>query len=338
MAAGSFSISLDAAQWSLERMADPPAELPPITRSYLICLNIPSYRDTQGVHYLDPLWHKDLIQHVRYLKNLTLALPCRVGELPQDALAWGPPLPEIRFVDLPSSDGVLAAIFHLPSIALRLWTLIGQAEVVHFGVAGWPIPLGWLASPLAALRNKASVVVVESAPWRLRPGMPDTLTKRLKASLYETLGRWCVNHSSIVIVTQEEYGRTLLTDCTKESHVIHASWLDAKTVISQAKASESWRSKRFSSKAPLKLLFAGRLERSKGLPLLLEAMRILSHEGVPVELDILGEGELESECRYATQESERPGKNIDAGHRSLRFHILRNPARPSCRSGPEPLR
>src|SRR5580700_11109887 len=167
-------------------MPDAPGELLPITHRYLICLNITCYRDAHGVHYFDPLWHKDLIQLVRYLENLTLASPCRQGEPPPDAIAWAPPLPEVQFLDLPVSHNLLQAILHL-------------------GVAGWPIPFGWLASPIAAVRGRFSVIVVESAPWRLRPGLPVTLKTRLRAKVFETLGRWCVNHSSLVIVTQEEY-------------------------------------------------------------------------------------------------------------------------------------
>ncbi len=282
-------------------MADATAELPPITRPYLVCLNVPCYRDEHGVHYVDALWHKDLIQHVRYLKRLTLASPCRVGEPPPDTLAWRPPLPEIEFLDLPASESVMEAIFHLPGIAWRLWTAIGKTEIVHLGVAGWPIPFGWLASPLAVLRSKFSIIVVESAPWRLRPGLPVTLKAKLKASLYEVLGRWCVNHCSLVIATQEEYRRTLLTASPSRGHVIHASWLDAEVIISPAEALEAWRAKRITARAPLKLLFAGRLTRSKGVLLLLDAMRILNRKGVPIELDILGQGELEGECRQACE-------------------------------------
>ena len=272
--------------------------LPPITASYLICLNITCYRDADGVRYFDPLWHKDLVQHVRYLKNLTLASPCRYGEPPPAAIAWAPPLPEIQFVDLPVSNNTVEAFLHLPSTAARLWRAIGRAEIVHIGVAGWPIPYAWLASPFATLRSKLSVVIVESAPWRLPPGLPVTVKTRLRAKVFETLGRWCVNHSTLVIVTQDEYRRSLLTDPGR-AQIIHASWLDKEEILSDKESGAAWRSKQLASSGPLKLLFVGRLERSKGVLILLEAMRLIAREGLPVELDILGQGELESECRQA---------------------------------------
>src|SRR5438874_1630224 len=125
----------------------PGEELQPITCRYLLCLNVKSYRDAHGVRYFDDLWHKDLIQHMRYLKNLTVACPCQLGEPPPDAVAWNPSPAEIRFVDLPATDCTMEAIRRLPSTALRIWQEIGRTDIVHLGVAGWPIPFGWLAWP-----------------------------------------------------------------------------------------------------------------------------------------------------------------------------------------------
>ncbi|MDR3702064.1 MAG: glycosyltransferase [Candidatus Sulfopaludibacter sp.] len=170
------------------------------------------------------------------------------------------------------------------------------------------------------------MIVVESAPWRLLPGLTVTLKKKLNASLFETLGRWCVNHASLVIVTQEEYGRSLRTKDPNGSHIIHASWLDPDTIISGAEAAESWRFKRLDSAGALKLLFAGRLERSKGVMILLDAMRLLSRDQVPVELDILGQGELGPECERACHEIGGVTKIRMLGtlpYNSAFFHALR---------------
>ena len=309
-------------------MPDAPGELSPITRSYLLCLNITCYRDDRGVHYFDPLWHKDLIQHARYLKDLTLASPCRPGEPPPDAMAWTPSLPPIQFVDLPLSNNTLQAILHLPSTAVRLWAAIGRAGIVHLGLTGWPIPFAWVASPFAALRSKFSVVIVESAPWRLRPGLPVNWKTRVRAKLFETLGRWCVNRSNLVIMTQEEYRRSLLTARPDRAHIIHASWLDEELILSPAEAEASWASKRLASGGPtLKLLFAGRLERSKGVLLMLDAIPLAVREGVPVELNILGRGELESECRRACERLQGVAKVSMLGvapYDSSFFAILRS--------------
>jgi hypothetical protein len=51
--------------------------LEPITKRYLMVINISSTCDEKGDRYLDPLWAKDLTEHFRYLKNFTLASPCQ---------------------------------------------------------------------------------------------------------------------------------------------------------------------------------------------------------------------------------------------------------------------
>src|SRR5215831_19825004 len=129
------------------------AELLPITRPYLLCLNVKSYCDERGIRYFDLLWLKDLKQHTRYLKNLTVACPCQKGEPPLGMMAWNPPRDEIRFIDLPSPQGIVGAIAQLPATALRIWNAIGRSQIVHLGVAGWPIPFGWFAWPMAIARR-----------------------------------------------------------------------------------------------------------------------------------------------------------------------------------------
>src|SRR5215471_7925486 len=178
-------------------------ELPQITRRYLLCLNVRSYRDPSGVRYFDVMLLKDLKQHSRYLKNLAVACPCETGVPPPGAIAWNPPPAVIQFIDLPAPNRTIHALMQLPSKALRIWKAIGRSEIVHLGVAGWPIPFGWVAWPMAIVRRKSYVILVESAPWRLRPGLPITLKAWLREKISETLSRWCVNHAGLVILAHE---------------------------------------------------------------------------------------------------------------------------------------
>ena len=283
-----------------ERLADIEDEaLPPIVCPYLLCLNVQSYRDARGVRYFDLLWLKDLQQHTRYLKNLTVAAPCHEGDPPGGAVAWNPLPTEIQFIDLPSPARTVDAIRQVASTALRIWKAIGHCEIVHLGVAGHPIPLGWIAGPIAIVRRKPYVIVVESAPWRLRPELAATWKAKVRARISEILSRWCVNRGSLVILTQEGYRKTLLTRAPQSGHIIHASWIDEEQILSPREADESWRAKT-SAVGALRILFAGRLERSKGVMVLLDAMRLLVRDACPIELDILGDGELLDVCRDAS--------------------------------------
>lgn len=275
--------------------------LTPITQRYLLCTNIECYRDEKGCRYLDHLWYKDLLEHFRYLKDFTLASPCKHEEPLRGTIALdsNPCFSDIQFLDLPSPNSFAKAIILLPVTVVRLWRAIGQTDIVHTGVAGWPIPLGWLVTPIVRLRGKSYVIIVESAFWRLQPGMPVTIKFRIRSYISERLNRWCVNNADLAIFTQEEYRKSLLTR-QERGHVIHASWIDEENIISEAEATKIWHEKVSSSTKELKVLFAGRLTANKGLLILLEAMKVLNKDDIPVKLDILGQGELLSECERAS--------------------------------------
>lgn len=283
--------------------ADDLQSLPPITNRYLLVTNIPCYCDEKGCRYLDHMWYKDLIEHFRYLKNFTLASPCQHEEPPKGTVALdsNPYFSEVQFIDLPSPNSFAKAIMLLPTTLVKLWRAIGQADIVHTGVAGWPIPMGWLVTPIVRLRRKLYAIVVESAFWRLQPGIPVTIKSRIRSGIYERLNRWCVNNADLTIFTQEEYQKSLLTKGQERGQVIHASWIDEENIISDADAKEIWHKKVSPSTKELKVLFAGRLNASKGVLILLEAMKALDKDGIPVKLDILGQGELLSECKIASK-------------------------------------
>jgi glycosyltransferase involved in cell wall biosynthesis len=245
-----------------------------------------------------------LLEHLRYLKNFTLASPCKKQEPPEDAIALDndPLFSGVQFIDLPSPKSFAQGIMLLPTTALLLWKAIGHADIVHSTVAGWPIPLGWLVTPIVKLQKKAYVLIVESAFWRLQPGIPATIQERIRAYISEILNRWCVNNADLSIFTQEEYRKSLLTKRKDRGHVINASWIDAENIISQDDAIKIWRKKLSPSTQELKILFAGRLVASKGVLILLEAMKLLDKENIPIKLDILGQGELFDECEKASKE------------------------------------
>lgn len=146
------------------------------------------------------------------------------------------------------------------------------------------------------------MVIVESAPWRIYSSAPAKLRKKIRAYIDEAAGRWCVNHAQLVIVTQEEYRRTLLSQHPERAHVIPASWLDEENVLSEKEAAEAWRIKNSENHGGLKLLFAARLHPSKGVRVVLNAMRLLNRENARIDLHILGAGELIEECRAASRE------------------------------------
>ncbi|WP_293340709.1 glycosyltransferase [Microcoleus sp. CAWBG58] len=283
-------------------VTEPP--LTPLYQRYLLVVNITSSCDSQGSRYLDPMWAKDLIEHFKYLKNFTLAAPHAV-EIPSEntiKVDSETSFSDAKFIDLPCPKTYAQSILLLPATVAQLWGAIASADIVHSAVAGWPIPMAWLVTPIVLLQRKKYLIVVESAPWRLPPGTTARIKGKILAYISEIVNRWCINSTDLTIFTQAQYQQSLLTKREKPSHIINASWIDEENIISEADAIEIWHKKMSPSPKQLKILLAGRLLPSKGVLVLLEAMKILARENIAVKLDILGEGELLSDCQAASKE------------------------------------
>ncbi|MEG3986071.1 hypothetical protein QUA13_02785 [Microcoleus sp. S28C3] len=189
---------------------------------------------------------KDLTEHFRYLKDFTLATPCQQETSPGNAIV---------VTREPSFSNV-------------------KADIVHSCVAGWPIPMGWLVTPIALIQGKFYVLAVQSAPWRLEPGKTIKIKDRIIAYVSEIVNRWCVNNANLTIFTQSQYQQSLLTKRQERGHVIHASWIDEENIISKADAEEIWHKKLSPSTQKQKLLLVGRVESSKSVLVILEEMKI----------------------------------------------------------------
>ena len=281
--------------------------LEPITKRYLMVMNIRSTSDKKGDRYLDPMWAKDLTEHFKYLKDFTLASPSQQETSPVNGIAVSqePSFSNVEFIDLPCPDSYKDAILTLPATVAQLWSAIDKADIVHSCVTGWPIPMGWLVTPIALIQRKFYVLVVESAPWRLEPGRTIKIKDRIIAYVSEIVNRWCINNANLTIFTQSEYQQSLLTKRQERGHVIHASWIDEENIISEADAAQIWHRKTSTSTKKLKLLFAGRLESSKGVLVLLEAMKILDDKKIAVNLDILGDGSLLNQCKTLSNQLQK---------------------------------
>ncbi len=286
-----------------------PHSLKPILGRYLlVTFCIPFYVDSKGRRYLDKLWVKDLIEHFKYLENFTLASPCRYESPPEDTilLDGNPAFARVKFIDLPTSNSTLEGLTSLPRSFFKLWKAVGEADIVHGSVAGWPIPDGWLLTPIVRLRQKFFLIIVESAFWRLAPNSPKSFRARIRARLAERINRWCINNTDLAIFTQDQYRRSLLTNTSKQGYVINASWIDDSIVMSAREAQEIWTRKLSKYGKELRVLFVGRLTLAKGVRVLLDAMQLLGQQGVPIRLDILGQGDLLAECQKASRDSQLP--------------------------------
>jgi len=268
---------------------------PSISRPYLLVVPIPVYVDGDGRRWVDALWHKDLVLHLDYIRDLRLACP-HIHATPKPGCRSLDDLP-IGLVALPRPGGRLRNLLSAPSLVTALWRGIAAADVVHTGPGDWnPLSLGTLSSAMAELQRKFRLVLVESSWWRLLPGQSPGVTERLAAAASEMVSRLCVSTADLAVFTQADYQNTLLYH-RERGHVIHASWIDEEDILPEAVAAEVWSRKLHVRR--VRLLFAGRLAPSKGVLDLLAALRSLEGTGVKVAVDVMGAGELRAACLAA---------------------------------------
>ncbi|MEQ8455883.1 MAG: glycosyltransferase [Sandaracinaceae bacterium] len=275
------------------------AEPPPIERRYLLLTFIPYYLDDAGDVWLDQLWHRDFVQHLRYLPKLTLAAPrLRAEDGPDDLVRVELPAgAELELWPLPHVQTTLSAAAQLPLTAARLWRAIGEHDILHSGVAGWPIPIGWVGNAVAMLRKRPFVLMVESAPWRPSTG-DEGVKDHVRAAITEALARFFVRRADVVFFTQPSYARTLAREGQPGAHVTPATWIDEADILTRELAEARWAAKG----DRVRLLFAGRLVAAKGVDLLLGAIRDLHDRGVRVDVDIIGDGPRRARCEAVAEQ------------------------------------
>ena len=264
----------------------------PFTERYLLVIGLPYYLDPAGRVWLDRLWHRDLMLHLEYLPRLILAAPQMVKSDERDLVALGEAdTRRLQLVPLPPMRTKLEALRGLPRALRVLWRAVGDADTVHSGIAGWPLPLGWFLNPIALARKRKLVLVIESAFWRLTPSTPRTAARLLRYHLTEALGRWSTNRAHLVIATHRGYLRSLATHPRGITAVTPASWVAEEDLLAREAAASLWQRKQAS---PARFAFFGRLIPDKGVRVLLESIR-----QVDCRIDLIGQGELADECRRA---------------------------------------
>jgi glycosyltransferase involved in cell wall biosynthesis len=260
---------------------------------YLAVLNVPYYMDSAGRVFLDRAWYHDLVRHLDYLAAFTLAAPLR--PLPVDTTALVPlgeeDLLRIKLVPLPPQMSRVSAITQLFTTIRSVWRAVGQAEIVHTGIGSWPYPLGWLAAPIARLRGKKLLIIVESSSWRIPANASATapLRKRIEAGVYEHLARYWCARADLSFYTQPAYLEQLHHHGKGPAYVTPATWVNAEDLLDEAQAQLLWSGK---MQETVRFLFAGRLVTEKGVKVLLEAAAKLATTGARGELHIIGDGPL----------------------------------------------
>jgi len=262
----------------------------------------PVYIDKQGGKWLDKLWAIDAREHLTAISDFSIAtpfVPIEHASEQMSAIDGDPLLSRIHFIGLPHARSRAEALIQLPETMASIWTAIGKADIVHVGIVGWPYPLGWPGLPMARIKKKKTIVVVESAPWRNTVGGA-SLAQRLQARIYESLGKWIVRNCMLKFFTTDSYRRSLCGQFLDNAHVVQATWIPEDQIVGDAQL-EAAATRGHAAQAEgrkIRIAFFGRLVAEKGVLFLLDAMRQLGDQS-PVELDIYGEGPEEPSIKQA---------------------------------------
>ena len=273
---------------------------------YLHITGLEYYVDAAGRGYVEPLWHKDLMQHLRYLPRMTLIAACdpKLAPPPDSVLIEGDLARQLRVVTVPYKLTWPSALLWAPVTMRRIWREVTDADLVFAGFIEWPIPFGWLATPIVRWKRKPYYTFFDSAFWRLPDGVPKPIHHRVRGWFTERLNRLCLRHVDLAFITHEGY-RDAFDKSPERAHLIHASWIDEANVLDEADAHASWHDKSRDRDAPLRIVFAGRLEEAKGVRVLLDAFDLVDSSKARVTLDMLGTGALEPMCIAAAADPDR---------------------------------
>ncbi|MEP3331364.1 glycosyltransferase [Sedimentitalea sp.] len=261
-------------------------------KRYCLCVPISYNIDRQGDVWLDELWYHDLVEHLRYLPDLTVLAPyARYDPAGSDNLIRvdSELKSRLHFAGTgPEHANIHEAILGLPTMIRSVWRAVRNADIVHSGIAGWPIPLGFLVNPIAVLLRRPLVIVIESAFWRIPVGHNASFKGQVRASFTEMFARWSLRKARLAVYTHSAYRETLPVGKKGTAAVIPASWISASDIIPEADLSISWNNKT----RTVRYIYPSRLVVGKGSKVIIDTIRCLESMSKPIIIDVIGSGDM----------------------------------------------
>jgi glycosyltransferase involved in cell wall biosynthesis len=270
-----------------------------ISQRYLLVLFAPMVMRTKSNELcVSKAWAKDLVEHSKYIQHLTFLSYESANLAPLDSvLVSDVRFSRVKFELLPQPRNFVDAVQRLPTTVKILYRKIGDSEIVHSAVAGWPIPEAWLITPILFFRKRFHLLIIESSFWRAPNGASLTIMEKFRIAVFERLNRLCIEAANLSIFTHEKYKQSLLRVNHERGHVIPASWINSDDVIEAHDLRELCAKKTERLGKLMRLIFVGRLSEQKGVMLLIDAVTNLLRKDVAIELDIFGDGPLWDSCQ-----------------------------------------
>jgi glycosyltransferase involved in cell wall biosynthesis len=278
-----------------------------INTQYVLFNSIPILKDPNGRFTCDPFWAKELRLHIDYIAHLTLCCPVietnadsdmellkkmvsyNFGEL-EDITDY-----RLKIIPQNHSLGWFAAFKNFIPNFFKVKNALTPNCIAHSDGAGWPFPISFYLLPLKWFYKFKWVMIVESTFWMVNKGDKFNLIKSISHFSHKLLIPLCLKAADARIFTHEHYKNIFLgADVKERVHIAQYSNLDSEYLISE----EAVLAKLETIKTrKTRFILAGRLIAEKGIHVLLEAIQLLRKQGVAAQIDIMGSGPLEQECR-----------------------------------------
>jgi glycosyltransferase involved in cell wall biosynthesis len=198
----------------------------------------------------------------------------------------------LTFVELPVAYTPLRFLIHLPNALKKLEEHISQASYLHFAIGGLWGDWASVASLLAMRRGLPFAVWtdrVESQVTHFQSG-----SKTGFRGLYTVLTARMMSHYEKFIISRSALGLFHGMDCYKayygycrDPHLVHDIHLGPEALITSSKLE-----KRFlrNNESPLRIAYAGRVHREKGVYDWIEALTSLASQGLDFSATWFGYG------------------------------------------------
>jgi len=253
---------------------------------YLLVSNWPIFV-YENEYWIDHLWKKDLLLHLRYIKRLKLACPIVESKpIANCQRISSEVLNGIELISMPRCATKSEKIKNWFPFTCRLIKILLNAEIFHYTATGHPIIYAFINPFLRLVSGVKIIGVVESSFWRKQSSkLWDIFVSR-----FSELGvRVASYFSHIMICTQTEYIKSLTFKNTA-AYCISAVWIDQDWILTREAQEErvNWLKSDFQS--GLKICFCGQLRPEKGLDILISACCVLKSRNIPFELVVFGDG------------------------------------------------
>jgi phosphatidyl-myo-inositol dimannoside synthase len=238
-------------------------------------------RDEDGGHHLPAhAYAHQLADMLRSFQQVTFVARVRDGDpsptsTPVEALG-------VSVAPLPFYKGLKQFVFRLPSLVRAIVRVQRDREMALLRLPG---PIGTIYGLISLARRQPFAVQIVGRADEIgrMPGV--TFLDRLAASAVSRLSAWMVKRAQVVTyVTAESLQRAYPPSCSNRSYSYSNIHLERSQFAERPGDPPT---------GEMRLVFAGTLEFDyKGLGVLLEAVQLVGSRGVPVRLDVLGDGVL----------------------------------------------